>query len=210
MPSKNYGEFGTSGKRLFVRSQCPGCTYGPVHANRCDRRNRPGGRQYPRGRSFILVTCYAQRGGRPARTRQGRHASVQSRVPSPARRACPPTVACSKVAHTNIYDEFSTRGERFFLQSCPACICGPVLAYRGVRMNRVGAPKYPRARSLVLDTSNPAERLTGGGENDRHRGARSRISSPVWDACLPTVVCSKVPHVNIYDEFGANAKRFFV
>ena len=133
--------FGASGRRFYVRSCAPACNCRHELAYRCDTLNRAGGPQYPRGRNLPLVTCLPKRGSRPARTRNVMHGAVGSRISSPGWRARPPTAVCSKLAHTNIYDEFGANGGRFFACSCcPECICGRVPAHRFDRMRRAGGP----------------------------------------------------------------------
>ena len=118
-------------------------------ANRCDRRNRAGEPQHPRGPSLILVTFYPQCRSGPTRTRARRHAPIRSRISSPARRVCPPAAVCSKVSHTNIYGEFGASSHRLFvLCCCPVRIGGPVLVYRCDGRSRAGGPQYLRRRSI--------------------------------------------------------------
>ena len=110
---------------------------------RCDRMKRAGRPQYSRGRSLNSDIFWPKPGSKPTRTREVRRGAVHSRTPSPARRACPPAVVCSKAAHTDIDDEFGTGGKRLFVWSCcPDRICVPVLADRCDRLRRAAGPQY--------------------------------------------------------------------
>ena len=74
-----------------------------------------------------------------------------------------------------------------------------------------GGPQNPRGRNLILLTFFPkrGSRLARRSYVS-HGAARSQISPTAWRTCPPTVPRSKVGHINIYDEFGASGKRFFV
>ena len=132
-------------------------------------------------RNLIFDTFYPQGGSRPARTRKERRGSVRSRTSSPTWRAYSPTIAWSKVAHTDIYDDFGASGKRFFVQSCcPECICGPVLAYRCDSMKRRGWPRYLPGRNLIFRTSYRQEGSRPSRTSKERSGAAfSRISSPI-------------------------------
>ena len=72
------------------------------------------GPQYPRGRNLISGTTYPHEGSRPARVRKVGHAAVPPRISSPGWRARSPTIVRSRVANTEIYDAFGSRGKRSF------------------------------------------------------------------------------------------------
>ena len=107
----------------------------------------------------------------------------------------------SKVAQTNICDEFGTVGRRFVVGSCcQGRICGTVHAYHYNGMKRTGGHSVPE------EGRSSRKRPIQSGAADRQG---PRISSAGWRARPPTVVCSKVSCTNIYDEFGVGGKRFF-
>ena len=104
------------GKRFFVSSCRTKCTYGAALAYRRKRRHRKGGPQCPRKGNVILVTNYPHRDSTPARTRIERYVTVPAQISFPGKQARPHTIASSKGAHTNIYDDLGMVDNTFPFQ----------------------------------------------------------------------------------------------
>ena len=130
---------------------------------------------------------------------QGQERAVRSRISYPEWRARPPTIVCSKLAHTNIYDEF-VRGT----------LPDPYVRIAVTGCTEQGGHSAPRVQNLILDTSYPQGGSRPGGSKNRRHSVRRQISSPGWRACPRTTASSKLAHTYIYDKFCASGQRFFV
>ena len=218
-------ELGAIGERLFVSSWCAECLYGAVQSYRCDWMNRAGGAQYPRRQNLNSGTNEQKRGSRPARTRNVRYRAVLSRMSPPVWRACPPTVVCSRVAHTNISNLQSKPSNSRVLESGPHQHLQQLGHNRRTlfRMKLLSGAHLRSCTCVSLRQGEPNRgtsswiRPTQSGAADR-RGRETRGMAPYCRESLPRAGehalqrsgAREHVHTNIYDEFGTTGGRFFV